>query len=149
VFSVRCRHGPRRQAHNQGVGETLTDSAASSPVVFVARSHRPWFTHAMILFFMVGLEFTATKVIRYLVLLSLATSSGASVGFIVGIHNSGLTRTQEILTPAHAHDALLGLHAALLPTPCLSPPTSTSSPAWCSTTSKACSSRTATPTAGA
>jgi ABC-type multidrug transport system permease subunit len=56
-------------------------------------------TQAMIVFFMVGLEFTAIKFIRYLVFLSLAASSGAFMGFIVGIHTSDLKRTQEILTP--------------------------------------------------
>ena len=48
---------------------------------------------------MVGLEFTAAKFAIYLLVLSLAASIGAFLGFIVGIYTSDLKQTQEILTP--------------------------------------------------
>lgn len=57
------------------------------------------FMQAIIVFFLVGLDFTPFKFFLYLLLLSLAASLGAFLGFIVGTYTSDLKRTQEILTP--------------------------------------------------
>jgi ABC-type Na+ efflux pump permease subunit len=54
---------------------------------------------ALLVFFLVGLDFTLFKFLGYLLVLSLAAGMGAFLGFIVGTHTSDLKRTQELLTP--------------------------------------------------
>lgn len=54
---------------------------------------------ALLVFFLVGLDFTWLKFGGYLLVLSLAAGMGAFLGFIVGTHTSDLKRTQELLTP--------------------------------------------------
>ena len=54
---------------------------------------------ALLVFFLVGLDFTVRKFLVYLFVLALAASMGAFLGFIVGTYTSDLKRTQEVLTP--------------------------------------------------
>ncbi|GAB5030619.1 atp-binding cassette sub-family g member 2-like [Nannochloropsis oceanica] len=57
------------------------------------------FLQALLVFFLVGLDFTVQKFVVYLFVLALAASMGAFLGFIVGTYTSDLKKTQEVLTP--------------------------------------------------
>jgi hypothetical protein len=59
----------------------------------------PQVAQAVVVFFMVGLEFTPGKFVVYLGVLSLAGCLGANLGFLVGMFTSDIRRMQEILTP--------------------------------------------------
>ena len=54
---------------------------------------------AIIVFFLVGMEFTVLKFATYVLVLVMAATIGSSLGFLIGIVTADIKRMQEILTP--------------------------------------------------